>query len=146
LGEIFMIDIGMMTVSPFDILSVRAQLAPGKKRERTWTVLIYIYSPNLVVEDPIAAHERLGEWYDIGLSGHPDGAVHHRVQPECFADDGVEVLERVEIVHRRRVVRERSEFFAELGLDFGVAGEGEERPYGRRRSRFVALKIAYRYR
>ena len=65
---------------------------------------IHIYSLNLVVEDPIAAHERLGEWYDVGLSGHADGGVHGREQPERFAHDGVEVLEGVEIVHRRRVV------------------------------------------
>ena len=99
-----------------------------------------MYSLNLVVEDPVAAHERLGEWYDVGLSGHSDGAVHNRVQPERFADDGVEVLEGVEVVHRRRVVRERPEFFAQFGLDFGVTAESEERPCSRGRGRFVTLK------
>jgi len=101
---------------------------------------VHIYSLNLVVEDSIAAHERLGEWYDVGLSGHSEGGVQGRVQPEPFADDGVEVLEGVEVVHRRRVVRERPEFFAQFGLDFRVTGETEERPCGRRRDRFVALK------
>ena len=92
------------------------------------------------MEDPITAHERLGEWYDVGLSGHADGAVHGREQPERFAHDGVEVLEGVEIIHRRRVVRERPEFFAQFSLDFRVRGESEERPCGRGRGRFVALK------
>ena len=80
------------------------------------------------MEDPIAAHERFGEWDDVGLCGLSEGAVHGSVQPERFADDGVQVLEGVEIVHRRRVVRERSEFLAQFGLDFGVAGESEESP------------------
>ncbi len=80
------------------------------------------------MEDPIAAHERFREWDDIGLRGRPEGAVHGSVQPQRFADDGVEVMEGVEIVHRRRVVRERPEFLAQFGLDFGVAGESEESP------------------
>jgi len=91
------------------------------------------------VGDPVTAHERLRDWDDVGLSGHADGAVDGRVQPEGFADDGVEVLEGVEIVHRGRVVRERAEFLAQLGLDCGLAGESEERPCGRGRGSFVAL-------
>lgn len=90
------------------------------------------------MEDPIAAHERLGEWDDVVLCRRSDGAVHGGVQPERFADNGVEVLEGVEIVHRRRVVWERAEFLAQFGLDLGVAGESEESPCGRSRGRFVA--------
>ena len=117
-----MIEIGMITVSPFEILYIRHSLALSPSSQPT------SYSLNLVVEDPIAAYERLREWDDVGLCGRSDGAVHSRVQPERFADNGVEVVEGVEIVHRRRVVRERPEFLAQFSLDLGLAGEREESP------------------
>jgi hypothetical protein len=110
--------IGIITVSPFPILPVpHISFA-------LHCIIAYIYSLDLVMEDPIAPHERFGEWDDIGLRGLSDGTVDGRVHPERFADDGVEVLEGVEVVHRRRVVRERPEFLAELGLDCGIAGRG----------------------
>ena len=36
-------------------------------------------------------------------------------------------------------MRECAEFLAELGLGSGIAGESEESPCGRRRSRFMTL-------
>ena len=126
-------EIGRITVSPFPILLV-PYISLSSSHTHT-----YIYALDLVMEDTIAPHERFREWDDIGLRGLSDGTVDGRVQPERLTDDGVEVLEGVEVVHRRRVVRERPEFLAELGLDPGIPGEGVERPCGRGRGRFVAL-------
>ena len=91
------------------------------------------------MEDTVAPHERFRQWNDVCLSGHAGGTVDGRVQPECFTDDGIEVLEGVEVVHRRRVVRECTKFLAELGLDFGFGSEAVESPCGRRGGRFVTL-------
>ena len=97
-GEVLIIEIGMTTASPFEILSIQHSLASASNI-CIKDIDVHIYSLNLVVEDPIAAHERLGEWDDVGLCGLSEGPVHGSVQPERFADDGVEVLEGVEIVH-----------------------------------------------
>jgi len=89
--------------------------------------------------DASSPHERLRERDDVGLGGHADGAVDGGVQEGRFADDGVEVLEGDEIVHRGRVMWGCPEFFAQLGLDFRMAGESDERPCGRGRGRLVTL-------
>ena len=60
-----------------------------------------MYSLNLVMENTVTAHERLRKRDNVGLSGHSGSAVDGRVQTERFTDDSIEILEGVEIVHRR---------------------------------------------
>jgi len=60
-----------------------------------------MYSLNLVMEDTVTAHERFRKRDNVGLSGRSGSAANGRIQTEGFTDDGIEILEGVEIVHRR---------------------------------------------
>jgi hypothetical protein len=81
---------------------------------------------NLITQDTIAPDEQLGKGDDVCLGGDTGGAADGRVDAERLAHDGVEVCERVELVHRRHVVRRCLELGAEPPLYLWVAREREE--------------------
>jgi hypothetical protein len=83
---------------------------------------------NLITQDTIAPDERLGEGDNVRVGGDAGATDDGRVDAERLAHNGVEVRERVELVHRRRIVRKRLELGAEPPLHLWVAREREECP------------------
>ena len=73
------------------------------------------------------------EWDDVVLVGDPNRCGDRRVHAQGFADDGLQIRERVELVHRRVLCRRLEELLAEAILHTGVLGERKEAPCGRGR-------------
>jgi len=57
------------------------------------------------------------------VHGDAVGGRHGRIETQSLADDAIEVGERLELIHGRRVGLAGAQFGPELGLDSRVAGE-----------------------
>ena len=86
---------------------------------------------------PVFVRERRREREDIVMHCDATCNRHGRVQAESFAHNEVEVRERVQVFHRRRVSRYGEELLTELLLHLGVLAQREETPTRRCARRLV---------
>lgn len=95
-------------------------------------------APDVVAHRAVRVDVRPVERDDVVLAGDPDGRGDRGVHAQRLADDGVEVRERVELVHRGVLRRRVEELRAEPGLHTRALCEREEAPCRRGRGRLVA--------
>lgn len=84
--------------------------------------------PNSLPPNTLRVYPFLIGRYDIVLHSNSHRVSYRRIQAQSFADDSIEVRQVFELIHVRRLCRQRSQFLAEFRLRVEVVGESEERP------------------
>lgn len=95
-------------------------------------------SLDVVVHLPVHIGVGFIEWDDVILHRDSDGVRDGRVHAQGLANDGVEVRQRHELVHRRVLGRHAPELLAQLLLHVRRLAEREETPRCAVASRLVS--------